>query len=404
MDAAHHVGPGDVEDLVAALEARRSRRAPRSAACSIVPIAPSATSDPVGEGVEERVRRRLCGCTCPPRDARSRHGSRRGRGDPSQSRPRGRTAGADDRTRPGQPERSTTRLPASSSPVMIAAFEGWNDAGRRRHAGARAPGADLGRRRRWPRSTPRTSTTSRSPGRTSAGRRRHPADRVADHPALRWPRRRAPTATSCSSAASSRTCAGARSARELLELRRAARRDEGHHARRAARRHAAHPAHPGQRHVLRQGRRPTRCGVEPSTLRGPDRHRRRAPGRLRARPGSRRSRSGRACRTTSRSPRARRPTLALLHRVEEVLDVEVPLGDAARAGRGVGAHGLARWPRRTTRCASTCAQLEEQAEAADDDDACEGQRRRDRRRLRALPAPPRAGRGLIPGVVVRAAG
>ncbi len=54
VDAADHVRPGDVEDLVAALVALRSRPGSRSAACSIVPIAPSATTDPLGRVVRKR--------------------------------------------------------------------------------------------------------------------------------------------------------------------------------------------------------------------------------------------------------------------------------------------------------------------------------------------------------------
>ena len=85
------------------------------------------------------------------------------------------------------------------------------------------------------------------------------------------------------------------------------------HPRRAAGRHAAHPAHPGHRLGLRRRvGRAVRAGDV--ALRGPDRHRRRLPGRVRRRPASRRSASGPPCRTTSSQPPSPRATVALLHR------------------------------------------------------------------------------------------
>ena len=42
-------------------------------------------------------------------------------------------------------------------------------------------------------------------------------------------------------------------------------------------------------------------------------------------------------------------TLALLHRVEEVLDVAVPLADLPEQAERVGAAASTRWPTRTTR-------------------------------------------------------
>ena len=93
----------------------------------------------------------------------------------------------------------------------------------------------------------------------------------------------------------------------------------------------------------------------------------------------------------ARVPKA---AVALLHRIEEVLDVEVPLGALPEQAE--------EWERTVSEMAEAddevreyVRQLEEQAEADDGRRRpVEGQRRRDRRRLRALPAPTGAGRGL----------
>ena len=68
----------------------------------------------------------------------------------------------------------------------------------------------------------------------------------------------------------------------------------------------------------------------------------------------------------ARVPKA---AVALLHRVEEVLDVEVPLGGAARAGRGVGAHGH-EMAEADDEVREYVRQLEEQAEAATTTTTC----------------------------------
>ena len=73
------------------------------------------------------------------------------------------------------------------------------------------------------------------------------------------------------------------------------------------------------------------------------------PGRVRRRPGCRPCRSGPRCRTTCRSRRARRRRSRCCSRVEEVLDLPVPLGDLPAAGRRVGARRSTSWPPRTTR-------------------------------------------------------
>ena len=71
-------------------------------------------------------------------------------------------------------------IAAADSPAVIAAFEGWNDAGRGRERGVIATWPPRGDASPSARSTPRTTTTSRSPGR-AGGRRRPDADRLV------WP-------------------------------------------------------------------------------------------------------------------------------------------------------------------------------------------------------------------------
>ena len=222
-----------------------------------------------------------------------------------------------------------------------------------------------------------------------ARRRRHPPHRVADHPAvgraLPGTERHVVLVNGIEPNLRWRAFC-ARAARP----RRAARRDEGHHARRAAHRHPAHPAHPGQRHVLRRG-----LGARAG--RGAVHATRAPPGssgssRTRAsRPASRRSRSGRRCRTTSSQAR-------------------VPEGGAWRCCTASRRCSTSRC--RSARCPSRprsgSARVSEMAEADDEvreyvraargagrgdrgrRRPVEGQRRRrSRRRLRALPAPAR---------------
>ena len=93
---------------------------------------------------------------------------------------------------------------------------------------------------------------------------------------------------------------------------------------RAAGRRAAHPADPGHRIGARRGdRRPSSAGPDPGTRGRPA-----SPGCSRTpacRPASRRCRSGPVPHYVSQAP-SPKATLALLHRVEEILDIEVPLG------------------------------------------------------------------------------
>ena len=57
-------------------------------------------------------------------------------------------------------------VPTLVDPVMIAAFEGWNDAGEAASTALEHLELTLGRDAAGRRSTPRTTTTSRSRGRT----------------------------------------------------------------------------------------------------------------------------------------------------------------------------------------------------------------------------------------------
>ena len=140
---------------------------------------------------------------------------------------------------------------------------------------------------------------------------------------------------------------------ELLELRRAARSDQGHHARCAAHRHPAHPAHPGQRDLLRPHVR-RRAAVEPSSYQGPTGIvgvfqnacvRGRHPGRCR---------SGPPCRTTSRRPGCRRPRSRCCTGSRRCSTSRCRSARCPSRPRS-GSAPSRRWPRPTTRCASTCA-------------------------------------------------
>ena len=140
--------------------------------------------------------------------------------------------------------------------------------------------------------------------------------------------------------------------RELLELRRAARCDEGHHARRAAHRHAAHPSHAGERHLLRQGV----GGGDATWSRPPTRARPASSGCSRtpaSRPVSRRSRSGRRCRTTSRRRACRRRRWRCCTASRRCSTSRCRWARCPSRPRSGSARSR-RWPRPTTRCASTC--------------------------------------------------
>ena len=107
--------------------------------------------------------------------------------------------------------------PELRSPVLVAAFAGWNDAAERRDDGARGDRRSRSRPSRSPRSTPRSSTTSRSPGRRSGWPRARPARSTGPTTRSSPPRPRPPSATWCWSPGSSRTCAGAPSPSAVIE-------------------------------------------------------------------------------------------------------------------------------------------------------------------------------------------
>ena len=97
------------------------------------------------------------------------------------------------------------------------------------------------------------------------------------------------------------------------------------HPRRAAGRHPAHPAGAGVgRGLLPRVGEALRAGGNP--LRGPDRHRRGVPGRLRA-GGIPAVTFWAAVPHYVSQPPNPKATVALLRRVEDVLDIEVPLAD-----------------------------------------------------------------------------
>ena len=104
-------------------------------------------------------------------------------------------------------------LPELVDPVLIAAFEGWND------AGEASSGVIAHLEDEW-KATPLVALDPEDyydfqvtrPHRRD-GRGPDPVHHLADHQAARWPGRPASSATSCCCAASSPTCAGARSAR-----------------------------------------------------------------------------------------------------------------------------------------------------------------------------------------------
>ena len=285
-----------------------------------------------------------------------------------------------------------TTCPRLVDPVMIAAFEGWNDAGEAASTALEHLELTLGRHPAGRRSTPRSTTTSRSRARTCGmadgvtrriewqttrlsvaelpGTERHVVLVNGIEPNLRW----------------RSFCA------ELL----------GHVERLGVTKvitlgalltdtpHTRPTPVSGTSYDATSAGRAARRALQ---LPGPDRHRRGLPERLRRGrhpghlvlgvraalrlAGPRAEGGGGAAAPRRGGPRRRGAA-----------------GRAARAGRGVGAHRHARWPRPTTRCASTSASSRSRPRRRGRRRPVEGQRRRDRRRLRALPAPAGAGRGL----------
>ena len=223
-------------------------------------------------------------------------------------------------------------VPDLVNPVVIAAFEGWNDAADAASVGRGPPDRGVGRAGSSAPSTRRTSTTSRSTARSvGTDEQRPPPDHLAEHPDRgRLPPRPRP-----------RRDPGPRHrAQHALApvLRRAAgrvrrpRRRAGGHARRAAGRHPAHPADPGHRHRHR-----ARAG-RPAQARAVDVRR--------ARPGSsassrtpacgstsRRCPTGRRSPTTSPSRRARRPPWRCSASSRTCSRCSIPLGDLPEDAR-----------------------------------------------------------------------
>ena len=170
------------------------------------------------------------------------------------------------------------------APALVCAFKGWNDAGDAASAALQFLGASLGATRF---AHDRSRGVLRLPGDPAEGQARSRAARArSPGRRSRSTRRacRARRATSCCWRAPSRRCAGARSARLIVDLAEALGDADGRHARRAARRRAALAARADHRPGLRRGARraPRRCRAR--SYEGPTGHRRRAARRL---PGGR---------------------------------------------------------------------------------------------------------------------
>ena len=235
---------------------------------------------------------------------------------------------------------------------MIAAFEGWNDAGDAATAAVEQLGLT------WD----ATPLTELDPEGFYDFQVTRPTVRLIDGVTrtIDWPTTRlsacrltgSPTATSSWCTASSRTSAGGRSATSCSRSPSTTRWPPSSGSARCW------PTcrTPGPIQVTGSAhdagdRRPARPGPVP--LRGAHRHLRGVPGRLRA--GRHPVAVVLGVRAALRVAGARRPkaTLALLHRVEEILDIEVPLGTLPGAGRRSGRPRSPRSPRRTTRSPST---------------------------------------------------
>ncbi|CAA9406528.1 MAG: PFIG00823557: AC2 (Proteasome assembly chaperone) family, partial [uncultured Pseudonocardia sp.] len=285
----------------------------------------------------------------------------------------------------------TRGVPAAGRPGDDRRLRGLERRRRGGEHGAGAPGAHLGRRAAG---LDRPRGVLRLPGHAAARalrRRRHPQDRVADDP------------TVGGDDPGHRAARGARQRHRAepalaLVLRRTAgprgapRRDQGHHAGRPAHRHPAHPAHERQRDLLRHvvGGRAAGGALD---LPGTHRHRRRPAERLRRGRGARDVVLGVGAALRVPGPRAQGGGGAAAARRGGARRGGAA-GCAARAGRGVGAHRLGdgRGRRRGARVRAPARGAGRGGRRR----APRGRRRRDRRGLRALPAPPRhRRRGLL---------
>ena len=353
----------------------------RSAACNIVPIAPSATTIRSARALQKTSSRRCAAARVLLATSWSPTVVVAGWRSVTVALAAVRLS--DDRTRPGSRSGDTHAPPRRAGDDRGVRGLERRRGGRQHRAGA--PGADLGRRAAG-RDRPRGLL--RLPGHAPARaprRRRHPPHRVADHPAVLWRCCRAPSGTSCSCNGIEPNLRWRAFCRELLD----------------------HVERLGVTKVITLGALLTDTPhTRPTPVSGTSYDA--AVGRLDAawsRPPTRARPASSACFqnacveagipafsfwasvphyvSQARVPKA---AVALLHRVEEVLDVEVPLGalpeqaeewerTVSRDGRGrrrgarvrPAAGGAGRGVRRRPR----------------------GRRRHDRRRLRALPAPPR---------------
>ena len=273
-------------------------------------------------------------------------------------------------------------VPPLRDPVVVAAFEGWNDAGEAA-SGARAPARKSGRpagRRARPRGL------LRLPGQPADGRARR--GRAAAR--ITWPTTRLSGRPRRRAARDVVLVRGIEPSMrwrafvaEVLEARAGARRRAARDARRAARRRPAHPA---------RSRSPAPARTRPAR---PARRRAVAATRARpassaccrtrpARPASRPSRSGPRCRTTPAQPPSPEGHAGAAAPLEELLDITCRSATCPRR-RAPGSAASTSWPRgqrgRGLRPVARGGQGHRRP--------ARGQRRGDRARVRALPAPPR---------------
>ena len=262
-------------------------------------------------------------------------------------------------------------LPVLRSPVAIAAFEGWNDAADASTAAVEHL-EQVWQARQITELDPEDFYDFQVSRPTiTHGRRRDPPDRVADHPVHRSP---VPPGTDrdvvlirgIEPSMRWRTFC-----EQVLEICHSLEVEPGGAARRAAGRRAVHPAAADQRQRLRRGQAAERYQLTPTRYEGPTG----IVGVLQD-----------ACTRAevdavsfwvhvphyANNPPCPKATLALLHRVEEVLDLPVPMADLAeeaaeweqrvrsrrRAGRRAGrvrprAGGAGRRRRASPRCPAT---------------------------------------------------
>ena len=217
-------------------------------------------------------------------------------------------------------------------PVVIAAFEGWNDAADAASGGGRPPDRGVGRpgrRRDRPRgllrlpgqpadrSAPTTTATAGSPGPAPRSRSPRPPDLDRDvilirgiEPNMRWRQFCAELLAACDELGG-----------ELVVTLGALLADTPHTRPIPVTGTATEPELVD------------RLKLEQSTYEGPDRHRRRLPGRLRRGSTCRRCRYWAAVPHYVAQPPCPKATLALLGQLEDLLEVSIPLGDLPEDAR-----------------------------------------------------------------------